>query len=470
MKKYLCYALLGFLLMLGFQAVVTGPAVATGNGGHNECTPSDGTDPVFGDWSWASFTEWQTSPDAPADPDGQSGDDNLLNVSKIGERYERTVTDHEAYDDPDVIVPGTPSQWWNWSPNHQQGPFDGPPAFPTDPRGTWQGPHTNGGPDGEGTFNTSNNDNGRASWFHREPGTPDTTTPGEHHDAVTHVEYRWSIYERTNTPGTDPVECPPVDTEVTPPTFEPTGPDCDNPSTVTVPVTEHIATTLYGVPGQAETPITAPVTVTGDQVSQFWIGYVADEGYVLNGAGTTHIDGLLPKVTGGDCEPPPVCEPDYNGDEPGCGEPEPTCEDTPELCPVDITIPFPEPTQHDRCGKGNAGWNQPDDSVWLSWVLEDDGSLTAITNDGYVFPDGSTLVNFGQPVDSGAKCQVGPPPEKPQPPQAKPHTPVKQTLAPPVVLPNTGANDNLRLLGGLGFGALLLGAIALVVARRRNTA
>ena len=31
--------------------------------------------------------------------------------------------------------------WWNRSPNKDQGPFEGPPAFPTDPRGTWQGPH-----------------------------------------------------------------------------------------------------------------------------------------------------------------------------------------------------------------------------------------------------------------------------------------------------------------------------------------
>jgi hypothetical protein len=64
-----------------------------------------------------------------------------------------------------------PSQWWNWSPNDTKGPQDYEPAFPTDERGTWQGPHTNGGPDGTGTFNVSNENSGNSSWFHREPGT-----------------------------------------------------------------------------------------------------------------------------------------------------------------------------------------------------------------------------------------------------------------------------------------------------------
>ena len=65
-----------------------------------------------------------------------------------------------------------PSKWWVWSPNKDQGPFDGPPAFPSDPRGTWQGPKINGGPDQNtfGTFNASNGNSGRSSWFHRTEG------------------------------------------------------------------------------------------------------------------------------------------------------------------------------------------------------------------------------------------------------------------------------------------------------------
>jgi len=68
-------------------------------------------------------------------------------------------------------VPAGPNLWWNWSPNHHQGPFDGPPAFPVDDRGTWEGPHENGGPS-QDTFGTFQQGEGHGSWFHREHGTP----------------------------------------------------------------------------------------------------------------------------------------------------------------------------------------------------------------------------------------------------------------------------------------------------------
>lgn len=81
-------------------------------------------------------------------------------------------------------IPATPDLWWNWSPNKDQGPFEGPPAFPVDPRGTWEGPHENGGPS-QDTYGTFQQGNGNGSWFHREQGTPEQTivTP-----AVTHEE------------------------------------------------------------------------------------------------------------------------------------------------------------------------------------------------------------------------------------------------------------------------------------------
>ena len=66
-----------------------------------------------------------------------------------------------------------PDLWWNWSPNHSTGPQDYRPSFPTDERGTWQGPHENGGPmqDTYGTFQTGG---GNSPFFHREHGTPGT--------------------------------------------------------------------------------------------------------------------------------------------------------------------------------------------------------------------------------------------------------------------------------------------------------
>jgi hypothetical protein len=68
-------------------------------------------------------------------------------------------------------VPAGPDLWWNWSPNHTDGPQDYVPDFPTDERGTWQGPHENGGPlqDTYGTFQTGE---GNSPFFHREHGTP----------------------------------------------------------------------------------------------------------------------------------------------------------------------------------------------------------------------------------------------------------------------------------------------------------
>lgn len=73
----------------------------------------------------------------------------------------------------DAVAAG-PDLWWNWSPNHTQEPQDYTPEFPVDVRGTWQGPHENGGPDQDtyGTFNASNENSGNSSWFHREHGTP----------------------------------------------------------------------------------------------------------------------------------------------------------------------------------------------------------------------------------------------------------------------------------------------------------
>lgn len=63
--------------------------------------------------------------------------------------------------------------WWNWSPNNSQGPQNYVPNFPNDPRGTWQGPHVNGGPqqDTYGTFQTGG---GNSPFFHRENVQPAT--------------------------------------------------------------------------------------------------------------------------------------------------------------------------------------------------------------------------------------------------------------------------------------------------------
>lgn len=111
--------------------------------------------------------------------------------------HEETVIVHPAWDekviDSEEWTESTTGSWWTWSPNRDQERFDGPPSFPSDGRGTWQGPHEKGGPgpEEEGTYNISNADNGNSSWFHRGPRT-EIVHPEEshlvHHDAVTRTE------------------------------------------------------------------------------------------------------------------------------------------------------------------------------------------------------------------------------------------------------------------------------------------
>lgn len=68
-------------------------------------------------------------------------------------------------------TPAGPNLWWNWSPNNTHGPQNYTPAFPSDARGTWQGPHENGGPM-QSTFGTFQTGGGNSPFFHREHGTP----------------------------------------------------------------------------------------------------------------------------------------------------------------------------------------------------------------------------------------------------------------------------------------------------------
>jgi hypothetical protein len=100
----------------------------------------------------------------------------LLAATALAAPSASSTGDHGC-DNPTVTIvdnPAEPAQWWNFSPNHNQGPLQGEPTFPTDPRGTWQGPHSNGGPAGDqtGTFQQGN---GNGSWFHRMAATKAVT-------------------------------------------------------------------------------------------------------------------------------------------------------------------------------------------------------------------------------------------------------------------------------------------------------
>lgn len=98
--------------------------------------------------------------------------------------HDAVVIEHPAVPDVTETIPGL---WLNWSPNHEQGPFEGPPAYPTDPRGTWQHwgdykdiPPGHAGPDG-----VYQQGNGNGSWFYRQAEKVIVITEGT--DAWTEV-------------------------------------------------------------------------------------------------------------------------------------------------------------------------------------------------------------------------------------------------------------------------------------------
>ena len=207
---------------------VTGVTAATAA----DCTPSEGTPATFGHWTKIDYTPWTKASSMPADPDGQSGDENPLNKVRIVAQETRpsetavpedsdwvrtapegagwvlvdnkVVIDTKALDERVLVTPAVPaveSVWANFSPNKDTGPFDGPPTYPTDSRGTWQvhdqipGGHAD---EPDGVYQQGNG-TAHGSWFYKLVGSAEVPAVYKtvHHDAVTHNEYR---YERTS-PG-----------------------------------------------------------------------------------------------------------------------------------------------------------------------------------------------------------------------------------------------------------------------------
>ena len=157
------------------------------------------------------------------------------------------------------VIPGTPDEWYNFSPNKDQGSFEGPPTWPTDERGTWNHidkpiPPGQQGPDG-----VYQNGNGNGSWFYRKAGTPDTVETSDWLQSPPPGDGWVQIGERTV--DGEEIPCPPtttttevpVTTTVPSTTTETTVPETTVPET-TVPETV--------VPQTSSTAVGAPVPVT----------------------------------------------------------------------------------------------------------------------------------------------------------------------------------------------------------------
>lgn len=215
----------------------------------------------------------------------QPSDEVVVDVAALDEVVHHPEVTHVVHHDAVThvvhhdAVAATVGDWWNFSPNDNNAPLDGEPAWPVDVRGTWQGPHTDGGPvpDAEGTYNTSNDNSGHASWFHREAGVTGVAASDEtvidvpssdetvvdhaaydetvHHNAVTHVVHHDAV--------TSVVHHDAVTHEVTNPNYPcvPTKPDssldisiktlasCDGTDTVSVfTLTDYVLENNVWVP------------------------------------------------------------------------------------------------------------------------------------------------------------------------------------------------------------------------------
>jgi LPXTG-motif cell wall-anchored protein len=282
--------------------LVAAPANATGGGGDPApCEPKD---------AWTETVV--ITPAVPAVPATPA-------VPAVTE--ERMTAPGQPYVAP---TEGTPDLWWNWSPNHAQGPQDYVPAFPNDARGTWQGPHENGGPmqDTYGTFQTGG---GNSPFFHREEGTEGD--PGQPYVAPT---YETVVV----TPAVPAVPGTPAIPAVTEEVVHPA---------VTCPPSDEFADyevcVLWSVdnPGVSDWPqtrvdsddcTTPPATCEGDQRFQqdyYWIRDAEDEQYL---AGLQHLNSPtddaslephnysmidVPAASGADCEQPTVAKPEASG-------------------------------------------------------------------------------------------------------------------------------------------------------------
>jgi hypothetical protein len=96
-------------------------------------------------------------------------------VTKQVYSYKKSVQDYKTqyhfakFTRTRTQAPAVDGFWQNFEPNRDQGTFNGPPTWPTDPRGTWSAKKYNGGPqqDASGVFQ---NGSGNGSWFYRSQG------------------------------------------------------------------------------------------------------------------------------------------------------------------------------------------------------------------------------------------------------------------------------------------------------------
>lgn len=392
------------------------------------CVPSQGTQASFSDWSFDHFTDWQTSDVAPADPDGQSGDDNPLNLSMVGDRDEKTVVDS----------PAVAAQHYALKGSSGIGKDDTPPTPAQDPS-IWQAntkkePHLNNknitwvDGYGVGLHYASHKSSGKRDWFYFQPAVTE----------VTHVEYRWEILTRTYTPGTDGNTCLPATAGV-----QVTAAECDNNGSAVVADLDNAV--LVGTDGDGSGVLSQEI---GDHVANFQ----ADSDALFDGGvSTLNVSYSIQAAPGG-------CDVTVNDATASVGT-------TPATCSEDGSASYD--AQH----------------ATLVGVLDSSvGNHTAhfVSDSGHTFKDNnSTELSVSYTV-AGATGDCPQPPKHHNAPP-KHHSTLTKAAAPvPTSIPaglsgteNDETGSNALALFAYGFlGTLILvgGGMATVVAvRRRGT-
>ncbi|QHC01338.1 hypothetical protein EK0264_14300 [Epidermidibacterium keratini] len=210
------------------------------------------------------------------------------------------------------------------------------------------------------------------------PAEPETTAPPSATGPQTTAP---PSEPETNEPpatSTEPTPTEPTQTEPTP--TEPTPTETTTPDKVWV-------CKYVGTPGVDEQLQTGdnPISVDTSSLS----GFTGTFPYEFNDAQGRSVaigyDDGGPEPSPSQCPPPG-----------GPSEPE------------EIPVPA-QPDVTDPCGPDNATWTVPADTDEITWSIDDDGNLTATTNEGYVFDDGTTSHSYGEATDSGVECVAAAP-------------------------------------------------------------
>ena len=416
MKRFTAAILAACLVALGgVIALASSPAVATSNGGDAGCT-----------WQWTrsvpqSHTEYHFA------------------------KFTRTKTREWVPGTP--AIPGTPAVygpdlWWNWSPNDTQGPQDYVPAFPSDDRGTWQGPHENGGPmqDTYGTFQTGG---GNSPFFHREHGaliTPATdgtpAVPGHWSDWSDWGPWtKWSPETHTSwQTSTDPLGVPEFHAQGL--TWYREWQARFDGQTRTVqdaplsqgPIRSASEPDRGAYPDVAWVKDGESIECPADHDWQYDVSCTAVSGSNPNYGDSVDSNVRIKNLATGETQTFNYHGPDNGSggafsyeyaDEYGvpaswtyyevqwvqvngtnyhwegsltCGEPD------------DEVVPFPTPQVNDPCGEGNATWVKPEDTDAVHWVITEDGRLIGTTQDGYTWPNGETVNSWGQAPETNTEA------------------------------------------------------------------